>query len=287
MRKFFLHNARKTKSFDLNRESTLATEPTGLGNSFNTEYKESDKGRHLTNVTPSFEPIVLKIYFNADGSEGYRNYKALMLFLEDCRVSDPKERILFEYDDGVTDKYCDVIFKSSTKGDINEDGEFCETFTFERQTYWYERIEESFALKNMSDDATRFPLGFPFGFVGRVFNKKHYVSNTFHIAAPITLTVSGQIQNDIRIYIATLEDKIVGEIKLSTNCVDGKVIVIEPSTKKITVTQNGVVSNGYGLTDKTKQSFLYLPQGDYYIGSDMTAEDSGEIAFSIKRYLLD
>lgn len=283
MRKFFLHTYSKSKSFDLNTESALAAEPTGLGNSFATAYKDSDKGKHLVNVTPSFEPIVLKIYFNADGSEGYANYKGLMLFLAECGTTE----FLFEYQDGVTDKYCDVVFKSATKSEPNEEGVFCETFTFERQTYWYERVEDSFALKNTAADATRFPIGFPFGFFGRVFNKKQYVSNPFHIAAPITITISGQIADNIRIYIATLDDKIVAEIKLSTNNVDGRVILIEPNTKKITVSQNDTVSNGYGLTDKTKQSFLYLPQGDYYIGSDMTQDDAGQIAFAIKRYLLD
>ncbi len=283
MRKFFLHTYSKSKSFDLNTESALAAEPTGLGNSFATAYKDSDKGKHLVNVTPSFEPIVLKIYFNADGSEGYANYKGLMLFLAECGTTE----FLFEYQDGVTDKYCDVVFKSATKSEPNEEGVFCETFTFERQTYWYERVEDSFALKNTAADATRFPLGFPFGFFGRVFNKKQYVSNPFHIAAPITITISGQIADNIRIYIATLDDKIVAEIKLSTNNVDGRVILIEPNTKKITVSQNDTVSNGYGLTDKTKQSFLYLPQGDYYIGSDMTQDDAGQIAFAIKRFLLD
>lgn len=283
MRKFFLHTYSKSKSFDLNTESALAAEPTGLGNSFATAYKDSDKGKHLVNVTPSFEPIVLKIYFNADGSEGYANYKGLMLFLAECGTTE----FLFEYQDGVTDKYCDIVFKSATKSEPNEEGVFCETFTFERQTYWYERVEDSFALKNTAADATRFPLGFPFGFFGRVFNKKQYVSNPFHIAAPITITISGQIADNIRIYIATLDDKIVAEIKLSTNNVDGRVILIEPNTKKITVSQNDTVSNGYGLTDKTKQSFLYLPQGDYYIGSDMTQDDAGQIAFAIKRFLLD
>lgn len=283
MRKFFLHTYDKKKSFDLNTESALAAEPTGLGNSFTAAYKESDKGKHLVNVTPSFEPIVLKIYFNADGTEGYTNYKGLMLFLAECGTAE----FLFEYQDGVTDKYCDVVFKSNTKTEINEEGVFCETFTFERQTYWYERVDESFALKNTAEDATRFPLGFPFGFFGRVFNKKQYVSNPFHIAAPITITISGQIRENIRIYIATLSDEIVAEIKLSTNNVDGRVIVIEPNAKKITVTENGAVSNGYGLTDKTRQSFLYLPQGDYYIESDMDEKDAGEIAFAVKRYLLD
>lgn len=283
MRKFFLHTYDKKKSFDLNTESVLAAEPTGLGNSFTAAYKDSDKGKHLVNVTPSFEPITLKIYFNADGTTGYANYKGLMLFLAECGTNE----FLFEYQDGVTDKYCDVIFKSNTKSEIDKEGVFCESFTFERQTYWYERVDDSFALKNTDADKTRFPLGFPFGFFGQVFNKKQYVSNPFHIAAPITVTISGQIRENIRIYIATLDDKIVAEIKLSTNNIDGRVIVIEPNSKKITVTQNGAVSNGYGLTDKTKQSFLYLPQGDYYIGSDMDEKDAGEIAFAVKRYLLD
>ena len=283
MRKFFLHNASKTKSFDLNTMSVLATEPSGLGNSFSTEYKESEKGKHLVNVKPNFDPITLKIYFNADGTDGYANYKGLMLFLEECGTSP----FLFEYNDGVTDKYCDVVLKSSGKSEKNSDGVFCEPFAFDRQSYWYERIEDSFALKNTSVESTSFPLGFPFGFSGRIFNKKKYVSNPFHIESPISITISGQIRDNIRIYIATLDDKIVSEIKLSTNCEDGKVIVIEPNTKKITVKENGKEYNGYGLTDKTKQSFLYLPKGEYYIGSDMTADDSGEIAFAIKRYLLD
>ena len=52
----------KSKSFDLNGETALATEPSGLGNTFSLNYKESEKGKHLTNVTPEFEPIKLSIY---------------------------------------------------------------------------------------------------------------------------------------------------------------------------------------------------------------------------------
>lgn len=73
MRKFVLHTYDKQKSFDLNGDSALAAEPTGLGNAFSLSYKESEKGKHLVNVAPSFDPIVLKIYFNADGTDGYSN----------------------------------------------------------------------------------------------------------------------------------------------------------------------------------------------------------------------
>ena len=283
MRRFILHTHDKSNSFDLNGETALAAEPQGLGNNFSLSYKESEKGIHLTNVTPEFDPITLSIYFNADGSNGYSNYKALLRFLTECGTS----IFLFEYDDGITDKYCDVVLKSAPKSEINEEGLFVETFSFERQTYWYERVEESFALKSTRSEDTKFPLGFPFGFAGRVFKSKYKITNSFFVDAPITIRITGAIANNIRLYLQSLDGKTIEEIALSTNNADGTEILIEPTTKKITVTTDGVSTNGYGLTDKTKQSFLYLPQGEYFIGANMTADDDGAIEVSIKRYLFD
>lgn len=283
MRQFYLHTYDMTNTFNLNAETALAAEPKGLGNSFALSYKESEKGKHLVNVTPSFDPIELKIYFNADGSDGYVNYKSLLLFLASCGTS----TFLFEYNDGVTDKYCDVVLKSNTKTEISEEGLFCESFTFERQTYWYERVAESFSLKSTDAAQTKYPLGFPFGFVGCVFKKRQKIINKFFMDAPITITITGDIANNIDVYIEKPNGDRVAEIALGTNNADGTVIVIEPQTKKITITKDGTSTNGYGLTDKTKQSFLYLPQGEYYIGSNMEDTDAGAIAFSIKRYLFD
>lgn len=300
MRQFILHSYDKSKSFNLNTLSALAVEPTGLGNNFNLSYKESDKGKHLTNVTPSFEPITLKIYFNADGTNGYGNYKVLMSFLAERGTKE----FLFEYKDGVTDKYADVVFKSNTKSEINEEGLFIETFTFERQSYWYERIEETFSTKFTNPESTKFPLKFPFGFIGQVFSNMHSISNSFHIAAPLHITITGDIAKNepsrgIRFFIGepqrTTENgieqmtvkNIIAELYLNTNCVEGKKIIIDPTAKKITIEQDGIISNGYHLTDKTLQSFLYLPQGNYCLGVNMKDTDTGEIKFALKRYLLD
>lgn len=283
MRRFILHTVDKTRSFSLNGDSALAAEPTGLGNAFSLSYKESEKGKHLVNVTPDFEPITFKVYFNADGTDGYVNYKSLLMFLMACG----KRAFLFEYDDGVTDKFCDVVIKSLPKSEINEEGVFSETFTFERQTYWYEEVAESFALKNTDESTTKFPLRFPFGFVGRVLQKKYKLTNNFFVVAPISINISGNIASGIYLYISTVADEVVAAIQLSTGNTDGTIIVIEPTAKKITVTTDGVSSNGYGLTDKTKQSFLYLPQGEYYIGSNIGDTDTGKIEISIKRYLFD
>ena len=107
MRKFYLHTINKSKTFDLNTDAALATEPTGLGNAFDIEYKKSEKGQHLVNVKPNFDPIKLKIYFNANNTNAYLNYKSLLSFLAECGTS----VFLFEYNDGITDKFCEIVSK--------------------------------------------------------------------------------------------------------------------------------------------------------------------------------
>lgn len=109
----------------------------------------------------------------------------------------------------------------------------------------------------------------------------------FLIALTSPIKITGNIANDILLYINALDGKTVAEIQLSTNNTDGTEIVIEPTTKKITVTDADGTRNGYALTDKTKQSFLYLPQGEYVIGSNIDDNDTGKIEFLVKRYLYD
>ena len=283
MRKFYLHTITKTKSFDLNTDAAFATEPTGLGNAFETAYKKTDKGDHIVNVKPKFEDIKLKIYFNANNTNPYVNYKSLLSFLTECGTS----VFLFEYNDGVTDKFCEVISKTLPKSEINNEGVFVEEFVFERQTYWYEEVAEKFALKNTNEIKSMFPLTFPFGFAGKVLQKRYKTINNFFMDAPITIQISGNLKNNINIYIMTLNENIVGQIQLSTNNAEGTEIIIEPTTKKISVIKDNQITNGYALTDKTKQSFLYLPQGEYFIGSNIDDEDTGKIEIAIKRYLFD
>ncbi|HCH74813.1 MAG TPA: hypothetical protein DEV87_06510 [Clostridiales bacterium] len=282
MRKFYLHTFDKSITFDLNTEKALAAEPQGLGNGFATSYKESNDGNHLTNVKPSFDPITLKIYFNADGSDGYGNYKSLLTFLSACGKSD----FLFEYDDGITDKFCDVILKSITKTEISSEGLFCETLTLERQTYWFEIIEDSFIFGKSELDPV-FPMSFPFGFSGALFNSEHKARNDFFSPAPLNITISGNIFYGLNIYIKSLAGEIISQIDFQSEPAAGAVVTINATKKKITVTQNGVSTNGYDLTDKTKQSFLYLPQGEYYIGANISASTTGKIEVSIRRYLYD
>lgn len=284
MRTFNLISLDKTKRFSLNETNTLATEPTGLGNNFAISYKETSEKKYVTNIKPSFEPIKLKIYFNADGTDGYINYKKLMQFLSFCGGG----TFYFEYNDGVTIKTCDIVLTSAPKSEINEEGIFAEDFIFDRLDYWYEEVEQSFSLESVANDLIAFPLSFPLSFSGKVFTNKFVTINDFYKSAPIVIRITGTIKNNIIVYVKNIKSGIVvGEVALYCSSSAGTTIIIDAVNKKVSVDNGESITNGYNLTDKTKQSFLYLPYGEYEIGSNMTQDDAGEVMILIKKYLLD
>lgn len=283
MRKFYLHTIDQSAHFDLNTTRALATDPTGLGNAFQLSYKESEWGDHLTNVKPKFDPICFKICFNADATSGYANYKALAEFLSLCGNT----KFLLEYDDGITGKYCEVVLKSLSKTEINADGVFMETLTLDRQTHWYEIVTEDFVFAEIETTPT-FPMSFPFGFVGASFTSEKTLENRFFKPAPISVRISGDVGEDLRIYIKKPSGEIVSELSIASELENGTTVTIDPTRKKIVITDaEGNTQNGYWLTDKTKQSFLYLPQGQYVVGADIARGANGRIELSVRRYLLD
>lgn len=283
MREIKLYSIDKTSFISLNDRRFLAGEITGLGNNFSITYHETSKGKTKKSVKPDFDPITITIYFNVEGNP-YRNYNYFMNFI----AKNTNKIFPLEYSDGVKKRFCDVIFKSASKSQINEDGIFSEQFVFERQYYFYEEKEESFALKTVDSSKVSFPLPFPFGFTGITFINQYTITNNFFEEAPINIKIKGPISNNpINIKLTTEVGVVVKEIVLNTNCDEGDEISIDASTKKIVCLKNGVEQNGYGLTDKRKQSFMYLPLGTYTILSNLQITDEGTIEISIKRYLLD
>lgn len=283
MREIKLYSVDKKSFISLNDKRFLAGEISGFGNNFSINYHETSKGKIKKSIKPDFEPITITIYFNVEGNP-YNNYNYLMNFLS----QNANKIFPLEYSDGTKKRFCDVIFKSASKSQINEDGVFSEQFIFERQYYFYEEQEESFALKTVDSSKVSFPLPFPFGFTGTTFINQYTVTNKFFEEAPIQFNIKGPITNNpIHLKLTTEDGIVVKEIVLNTKCDEGDEISIDASTKKILYLKNDVEINGYSLTDKTKQSFMYLPIGTYTISSNLKLSDEGSIEISIKRYLLD
>lgn len=285
IRELKLYTPNKRSFLSLNDSRFLLGEVTGLGNQFNIAYKDTQTGKVMTNIKPEFEPISATIYFNADGTNGYRNYKYFMDFLALMQG----QVFAIEYNDGVTKKMCDVLLKNAPKSQINNEGVFSETFIFERQYFYYEEQEEVFALKSTDASKVTFPLPFPFGFTGQSFVNSYRITNNFYAAAPLKITIKGPITGSP--IIISLKDangiNTISQIRIIENCLEGETFIIDASTKKIIRNVNGNIQNGYYLVDKRYQSFLYLPLGTYTIEANISMEDIGEIDISIKRYLLD
>lgn len=283
MRSFVLYTPNKAQSFALN-DKALAAEPAGLGNNFSISYKDTPRGKRYSNVVPEFEPITLMLYFNADGTSGYANYNALASFLTLCG----KTPFMFEYNDGVMTKYCDVITKTMPKSEINEEGLFAETFTFERQNYWYTENQDEFSLIS-EVEASAFPLDFNIGFNGvatAVTSTK--IINTFFEEAPTVITIRGKITSSMGIFLKDeATGDIIREILITATTTDNTIITINAKTQKIIVDDGNTIANGYDLTDKTKSSFLFIPQGEFILGATMENFSGGEIVVSVQKYLLD
>lgn len=284
IREIRLYSQDKKSYLSLNDTRFLAGKISGLGNNFSVTYHETKKQKVKTNIKPNFEDISIQIYFNADGN-GYRNYKYLMNFL----TQNGENAFALEYNDGVTTKFCDVILKSAPKSEIDEYGVFSENFVFERQYYWYEEKEENFSLKSTDATKVSFPLPFPFGFIGQSFINSYTINNNFFEEAPIKITIIGPVvKNPIVIQIKDeVQSKTISEISLKSSVSQNEILTIDASSKKIIFNKNGIESNAYDLTDKMKQSFLYLPLGTYTITTNLDLADAGTIEITIKRYLLD
>lgn len=283
MREIKLYSVDKKSFVSLNDKRFLAGEINGLGNNFSINYHDTQKGKIKKSVKPDFDPITITIYFNVEGNP-YRNFNYLMNFL----AQNANKIFPLEYNDGIKKRFCDVIFKSASKSQISEEGVFSEQFIFERQYYFYEEQEESFALKTVDSSKVSFPLPFPFGFTGITFINQYTITNKFFEEAPIHFKIKGPIDNNpIHIKLSNEKGIVVKEIVLNAKCNIGDEISIDASTKKILYLKNGVEKNGYEYTDKTKQSFMYLPLGTYTISSNLQITDEGSIEISIKRYLLD
>lgn len=285
MRKFVLFNADKTANISLSSNGILAVNPKGLGNKFNVSYVQNEKSRYKTNVRPDFDNIQLDLYFNADGSTGYKNYNRLAQFINKCGLNN----MIFEYDDGQLKKYCRVLLNNLPKSEKDESGSFVSTIVLERQSYWYKEDKVEFSLESIiEDNAVSFTLPFPFGFVGDSFRKEAVFTNDFFEESPIEISISGDIKECIKIEVLDADDEVEQYLQLKTNCHEGRIIKISSiDNKKVQIIEGGVSTNAYDLIDKQGQSFLYIKPGTHKLRANIQSTDNGSISVSVLNYVLD
>lgn len=286
IRKFTLFDINKYNSIELASNGIFASNPVGLGNNFESTYVQDNRFKQITNTRPLFEEISFDIYFNINGTNGYKNFNKLINFIN----YNGKQPLILRYKDGINEKFCRVMFKRMPKTEINQDGEFVETFVFDRLTYWYMENDLRISLQNaVPEEYVTYPLPFEFGFEGLSLQKEYTVTNNFFDSVPIEVRIKGELKENIELYIKNFNnDEIIQRVKFLINSsLNQEIIMSSVQNKKVTIIRDGIEENGYGYIDMNYQTFLYLPQGTYVIGSSISNEDNGSINFSIIQYLLD
>lgn len=281
MRKFKLFSADMTDVADLTQPSMLAHNPSGLGISQSNSFNDTSAGKFITGKKLTFDPIKLSICFNGDGSSGYRNYKDLADFL----ARRGKEVFLIEYDDGVAKKYADVVLKSLTKTEVQENGAFVETLTLERLTMYFLPGIEMMQFDTSAVAGETFPLSFPLRFRESASMATRTLENGIDEPMPLSIECAlSSYADDTVIAVSGGGTTMTMKIK---GAADDAVVRIDPIRKKITETKNGVVSNGYDLTNKAFRSFLFIPKGVYTVAVTIAGGVSGMVRLTYRRYVYD
>ena len=253
MRKFKLWNSNMSNSLDLSSKKYLVSDVTGLGNNF-TLNKIQNK---VSGITPEFGTIQMQINFGIN-SNAYLNYNEFMNFIE----SNKEDTLILEYsfDDSIPIRYCDIYLKSSPKSQKTSFNILQETFVFERVTLWY-----NLELKTNQ-------------------NNVEVINNTTQ-DIPVNLTIVEEANNKT-IFIKDELDNIISETKITAPQFSLPGTVYIDSVKKKATHTKGVTTSIYQYLDKTKNTFIYVPKGKFYLSISST-EGFLTYRWEIKRWIYD
>lgn len=281
MAKFYIHNNTTGETFNLNKQ-IIATEPKGLGNAFNINYKNTSQGSRVQYSVPKFESIQLTLYFNVSGINGYQQYKRLVVFLEGIGTTE----FTLEYKDEIGSKYATVMLNNLTKTHIQADGVFSELLTLDRLTYWYIKNEQ--VLSFNTETNTTYPLKYAVTYPGDKAAVSTVITNSFFKEQPAKIIMRGRTATMPDIKLKNIETgEIISHIRLvGVTQTDQTTIIIDAINKKITIKENDKIKNGYYVTDKRYQSFLVIPPGSYEIIAPLNIEGTASISISYRRYML-
>lgn len=286
MREYTIYSSDRQIVIPLSRGGVYSTNPEGFGNNFSVTYREGDRRRVVTKKAPSFGSVKLKILFGADGRnprEVYRDFMSLFSKLG--------REFLLEESSDTGKKACFATLVDAPKTEIQQSGIIAEAFRFDRLSYWFQEEQAAFTFDETNHENEGFPLEFPFAFSGLTLNREIEVQNDFFEPIPATIQVSGKAWNGktgLNIVLVEKEtEEGISTIRLRNAIESGETFVSDPETGKVTIEKDGIVRDAYQITDKTKDTFLYVPNGKFYLRSDMSFAEGGKLGITFRKYRFD
>ncbi len=270
--KLILWNQDMTSSFNLidNTRGIYATNLQGFGNAFSITKEKGTLRDKVTNVVQSFSNITMDIVFKT-----YTVYNELVNFIA---LNGNNEMIIQR-----EERYYDVYPQTLPKGERNIYKVLEESFSFSRLSYSYLLTKQNFTFDPNTVDAVTIPLNVPHKLYGQTFINEVTVENTFYERLPIYFEATGE---QGQLLIMRMEDSsgnIVQEVDMVVSLDVGDSIIVDSEERRIIFNDE----NGYDTVSRLKNSFLFLPNGKYLVGSNLQRIDSGVIKIEIKQYVLD
>ena len=267
-----IYNSTKTNYFDLNPKSQkiYAHQLKGFGNEFEIFKSESFLTNRVTNVKPKFPDIEFTLI-----AKSYECFRCLIDFIS----ANGTNKFILERGD----RFFDVYAKKLPKSEKNEFKILEEQFVFERISYAYIEETLNFTFDPSTGNTLKIPLNVPHKLVGYVFTNSGLINNTFFQRLPVEITANGDLEENLNIWVNDEFGNRVSEILMTVPLKAEETLIIDSSEKSIRI--NGV--NSYDKFSRLKNSFLFLENGRFVIGSNLKRTDSGKIRLSIKQYFLD
>jgi len=247
MRQFILWNHLKSSSFNFINNNIIVSYPTGLGIGFDVTIENG----LVTSYQRKFDDITFLLHIGVNDN-AYTKFKLLADFI----ALNGKNKFILEYSVNGRILYADVWVKKLPKTEKNEYGILREKLELTRTSYWYEIVTGTLSstheiINNTSDD----------------------------INVNLTINGEGEVGNNI-----TLNNGL--EIRLGQSQSVDESLIIDSENKVVTFISSGVNSNGYNRIDKSKDTFMVVPNGTYTLTKG-TSLWSAIISYNYKKWVID
>ena len=268
-----IYNSTKTNYFDLTPKCSrdiYANELKGFGNAFDIFKSESFSSTRVTNIKPRFPDITFTLI-----AKCYETYRSLIDFIS----ANGTNKFIIERGDRLYDVYA----KQLPKSEKNEFKILQEEFVFERVNYAYKEETLNFTFDPSYSSSVKIPLNVPHKLIGYVFSTSGLINNTFFQRLPVEVTATGELEENLNIWVEDQLGNRVSEVLMVVPLLADQTLIIDSAEKSITI--NNI--NAYDKFSRLKNSFLFLDNGKFVLGSNLKRTDTGKIILSIKQYFLD
>lgn len=252
IRAFYLENEYGELYYFNHKNQTIITQASGLGFSLDIKYLEYNKYFAKTESKLPLTDITETLIF----LKGYQGYKAFVDY-----ISKAKEALKLHYETPAFKAYCYVDILSLSKGELVA-STIQSQIVFKKVSMWVkEKTYEIIA--NGTSAGKVYPYTYPYHYE-RSYQGVIYINNQGLDEATLNIEIHGAFYHP---EVTILKNGyVISKMKLYVESDNASIVLISiPSKQEITLIENGIEQDIYGMQDFEEDNFLFMSHGHYEI----------------------